>query len=79
MTKRLLAALLCIAFVVLLFENVFAQDQQQRSRRNRFPWAPSIEIGAPVPDFELPILDGGKFKLSEQKGKIVVFELGACT
>jgi len=36
-------------------------------------------VGEVVKDFELPILGEGTFKLSEQKGKIVVIELGACT
>lgn len=50
---------------------------------DRAPAAPSsgrmgelgpARIGAPAPDFELPSLDGGKVKLSDHKGKIVVLE-----
>ena len=33
--------------------------------------------GQPAPDFELPLLAGGTFKLSEQKGKVVVIDFWA--
>ncbi len=33
--------------------------------------------GQEAPDFELPLLDGGTFKLSEQKGKVVVIDFWA--
>jgi cytochrome oxidase Cu insertion factor (SCO1/SenC/PrrC family) len=75
-----MASLLCLVFVVLLFDSVLAQDRtQQRGRKDRPERKPAVEIGDVVKDFELPILDGGKFKLSEKRGTIVVIELGACS
>lgn len=75
--RRVWVSLLCISFTLLLFDNVFAQDStRQLSRRPRRTGPP---VGEAVKDFELPILGEGTFKLSEQKGKIVVIELGACT
>ncbi|GEM_PF-932238 len=73
-----------IASVILLFmilsTDVYPQQQKGRSRRrvSRWPWK-GPEIGSVIKDFELPILDGGKFKLSDHRGKIVIIELGACT
>jgi peroxiredoxin len=37
----------------------------------------SALVGKPAPDFELPLLAGGKFKLSRQKGSIVVLDFFA--
>ncbi len=34
-------------------------------------------VGKDAPDIELPTLDGGKVKLSEQKGKVVVIDFWA--
>jgi peroxiredoxin len=34
-------------------------------------------IGKPAPDFSVDLVDGGKFKLSEQKGKVVVLDFWA--
>ena len=56
-----------------------AQDRDQSSRRrSRWPWK-GPELNSVVKDFELDILGGGTFKLSEHRGKIVAIELGACT
>ena len=78
--KRLWAVLLCILLVVMLFDNILAQEQQQqRSRERRRPSWVGPELGTVIKDFELPVLGGGTFKLSEHKDKIVVIELGACT
>ena len=77
--KRLWAVLLCICFTLLLFDSLFAQEQQQRSRQRRSPSWSGPELGTVIKDFELPILGGGTFKLSDHKDKIVVIELGACT
>lgn len=77
-SKRLWVGLLCFCFVFLFFENANAQDRSKRAQRKRPGWK-GPPIGKVVKDFELPILDGGKFKLSDQRGKIVVIELGACT
>jgi hypothetical protein len=79
MRRKIVAGLLCICFVLLLFDSVLAQDQQQRRTRRMPRWKPELEIGDKVQDFELQILDGGTFKLSEKRGTIIVLELGACT
>jgi len=81
MKKKFMVGFLCMAFTVLLFDNLLAQDKTQPARRRtpRFSWKPNVEIGEAVKDFELPVLNGGTFKLSAQKGTIVVIELGACT
>lgn len=78
--KRVWVALLCIVFALLIVDNLFAQDQQQRRRRRRarWPWK-GPEIGSVIRDFELPTVDGKKFKLSDHRGEIVIIELGACT
>ena len=79
--KRVWVALLCVCFAVLLVNDVFAQDQQKQrqNRQRRTPRWKGPEIGSVIKDFELPTIDGGKFKLSDHKGEIVIIELGACT
>ncbi len=37
----------------------------------------SILVGKPAPDFELDLLTGGKFRLAEEKGKIIVLDFWA--
>lgn len=76
--RRVWVSLLCICFTLLLFDNLLAQDSTRQQRR-RMPRPTAPPIGSVIKDFELPILGEGTFKLSEQKGKIVVIELGACT
>ncbi len=79
MKKKILAVLLCMAFGFMLFSSAFAQEKEQkRPRRPRFPWK-GPEIGTLIPDFELKLADGKSFKLSDQRGRIIVIELGACT
>ncbi|HBJ35933.1 MAG TPA: hypothetical protein DDZ51_14530 [Planctomycetaceae bacterium] len=41
------------------------------------PGAGSPLVGKPAPDFSLDLLDGGKFTLSQQRGKIVVLDFWA--
>ncbi|HVT28390.1 MAG TPA: TlpA disulfide reductase family protein [Lacipirellulaceae bacterium] len=41
------------------------------------PGAGSMLIGKPAPDFTLDLLDGGHFKLSEKKGKVVILDFWA--
>jgi len=79
--KRVWVALLCICFAVLLVDNVFAQDQQRQrqNRQRRMPRWKGPEIGSVIQDFELPTLDGEKFKLSDHRREIIIIELGACT
>ena len=59
----------------MLFDSVLAQERKGR----RKPGWQGPEIGAVVEDFELPLLDGGTFKLSDQRGRILAIEMGACT
>jgi hypothetical protein len=35
------------------------------------PESQMIKVGEPAPDFDLELADGGRFKLSEQRGKVV--------
>ena len=37
----------------------------------------AVEVGTPVEDFTVPLLDGTEFKLSEQKGKVVFVNIWA--
>ena len=80
MKRSIMASLLCMVFTVMLFDTLLAQDTRQRRRRPRMmsPWR-GPEIGSIVGDFELKTYEGKVFKLSEQRGKIVVLEIGACT
>lgn len=78
--RRIMGGLLCILFMLSLAGEIFAQEQQQQQRRRRrqWPWK-GPEIGTEIKDFELPVLNGEKFKLSDHTGKIIIIELGACT
>src|SRR3954454_10167425 len=53
----------------------FANDTG--SNPQNAPKVDSILLGKAAPDFQLELLDGGKFKLSEQKGKVVVLDFWA--
>lgn len=77
MCKRLFVCLLSALFTLILFENLLAQDLQKELSRF-FPWE-GPEIGSVVKDFEIKTYDGKNFKLSDQLGKILVLEMGACT
>ena len=37
-----------------------------------------MELNQPVPDFELPALDGRLYRLSDHRGKIVIVNFGSC-
>ena len=76
--RRLWVGLLCICFALMLFDNLNAQERRRRPRGGMQRWK-GPPIGTEVRDFELPLLDGGSFKLSEKRGTIIVIELGACT
>src|SRR4051812_32297671 len=54
----------------------FANDTGSSNPQNA-PKVDSILLGKAAPDFQLDLLDGGKFKLSEQKGKVVVLDFWA--
>jgi cytochrome oxidase Cu insertion factor (SCO1/SenC/PrrC family) len=77
MNKQIVALLFCAVFIAALTQSVFAKDLQKELARV-FPWK-GPEIGSVVNDFELKTYEGKNFKLSEQRGKIVVLEMGACT
>jgi len=44
---------------------------------DRMPGVGSPLVGKPAPDFSLDLLDGGRFTLSQQRGKIVVLDFWA--
>ena len=77
MVKRLLVCFLCSLFTLVLFEDLRAQDLQEK-RKSIFTWE-GPQIGSVVKNFELKTYEGKDFKLSDQRGKIVVLEMGACT
>jgi thiol-disulfide isomerase/thioredoxin len=52
---------------------VVAGDGQKESS----PGTESALVGTPAPDFELKLLDGSTFRLSEQKGRVVVLDFWA--
>lgn len=43
----------------------------------RVPGMASVLVGKPAPDFKLEKLDGGDFRVSDQKGKVVVLDFWA--
>lgn len=57
-------------------EPEFARDAADPSKSAN-PGADSVLIGKPAPDFQLDMLDGKRFKLSEQKGKVIVLDFWA--
>ena len=63
MLKRTLSAL--IALLLLIAPAAFAAE------------VPGVQAGDPVPDFELSLVNGETFKLSDYKGKIVIVDLWA--
>ena len=77
---RFWVGLLSVMMIMLFIGDSVAQDRRKSKsqRRRRWPWK-GPEIGTVIQDFELPILNGGKFKLSDHRGKIIIIELGACT
>jgi len=73
--------LLCVGFTLTLVGELSAQEQDQKQRREggrRWRWK-GPDIGTEIKDFELDILGGAKFKLSDHRSKIIIIELGACT
>jgi thiol-disulfide isomerase/thioredoxin len=57
-------------------EPEFARDAAG-GEKSSLAGADSILLGKPAPDFQLDLLDGQRFKLSEQKGNLVVLEFWA--
>jgi peroxiredoxin len=56
-------------------EPQFASDSQNPASQNSGMQSPFV--GKPAPDFELSLLAGDKFRLSQQKGKIIVLDFWA--
>jgi thiol-disulfide isomerase/thioredoxin len=57
-------------------EPIFAQDNSQDGT-NPNAGTQSALVGKPAPDFELKLLDGGKFRLRDHKGEVVVVDFWA--
>jgi len=55
----------------------FVQDSCDENASDRPAGTDGALVGQPAPDFELKTLDGGKFKLSEHKGHLVVLDFFA--
>lgn len=54
--------------------------QEQTADLVRFNATSSwTQIGDPAPDFEIPTVDGGRLRLSEYRGKIIVFNFCSIT
>jgi thiol-disulfide isomerase/thioredoxin len=58
-------------------EPQFAQAPAEGAAGSQSAAAESGLIGKPAPDFQLELLDGNHFKLSEQKGHVVVLDFWA--
>ncbi len=58
-------------------EPLFVNASSDPSQPDKNAGMQSTLVGKPAPDFELKLLAGGKFRLSEQKGKIVVLDFFA--
>jgi peroxiredoxin len=55
----------------------FAQDSGDENAADHPAGTDGALVGQPAPDFELKTIDGGKFKLSEHKGHLVVLDFFA--
>jgi thiol-disulfide isomerase/thioredoxin len=55
----------------------YAQDAGDENSGDHSPGTQGELVGQLAPDFELKLLDGGKFKLSEHKGHLVVLDFFA--
>ena len=70
--------LLGICMMIVLSGSMFAQNKSKDKSGKKPRWQ-GPPVGTVVRDFELPLLDGGTFRLSDQRGRILVLEMGACT
>ncbi len=77
MNKRYLCGFLCIAFLLVLSVDIFFAQDRTKRLFHRSPKTPSV--GSVVEDFSLKTADGKTFTLSENRGKIIVLEFGACS
>jgi thiol-disulfide isomerase/thioredoxin len=58
-------------------EPKFVQDENNKSPNGASAGTESALVGKPAPDFDLELLGGEKFHLSEHKGKIIVLDFWA--
>jgi peroxiredoxin len=69
------------ALVALLLAETLAERDAISGRRDDTPpavaFSPFTLIGSPAPDFELPLLDGTTFRLSDQRGDWLVVNFWA--
>ena len=69
------------AIVALLLAETLVERDVISGRRDDAPpavaFSPSTLIGSPAPDFELPLLDGTTFRLSDQRGSWLVINFWA--
>jgi cytochrome c biogenesis protein CcmG/thiol:disulfide interchange protein DsbE len=69
------------ALVALLLAETLVERDAIGGRRDDAPpavaFSPSTLIGSPAPDFELPLLDGALFRLSDQRGSWLVINFWA--
>lgn len=87
MKRSTFAMFLSLLLIILVLDDSYAQSNRRgrlgrgrmvRDGRAMMGWK-GPEIGSEVKDFELKTYEGGTFKLSDQRGKILVLEMGACT
>jgi peroxiredoxin len=54
-----------------------AQDDEAGGANGRTPGTEAALVGKPAPDFELELLKGGRFQLSQRKGRVLVLDFWA--
>jgi thiol-disulfide isomerase/thioredoxin len=54
-----------------------AQDDSGDSSTGRTPGTESLLVGKPAPDFELELLGGTKFRMAQNKGRIIILDFWA--
>lgn len=79
--KKLFVLLLVLALTLALFAACGAQQAAPGEENADTPDSDTpnttVEVGLEAPDFELPLSGGGTFRLSDQRGKVVVINLWA--
>ncbi len=70
---------LAISFILapLLLTLLWAVGERLMTERVQEAPAPNLEIGGRAPDFEFPVLGGGRVSLSGQKKKVVLINVWA--
>jgi thiol-disulfide isomerase/thioredoxin len=54
-----------------------AQDAEAGGASGRMPGTEAALVGKPAPDFELDLLEGGRFRLAQRKGRVLVLDFWA--